>query len=124
MLYFLRIISILVSETSFLPGVSDWDTDTAGGYRLRSTHRLYEVADEGPSYHGTDRGSGNFPPPVKRRRPREEESKPNQPLLEVKDPPLESQAQRTVIALMAGAVFGVILTFLLGKSVVSSAFYS
>lgn len=117
-IYFQRLLSNLVSETRLLSKASDWNADTAGGYRLCSMHRLYEVEDEGPSYLGTDRGSGNYPPPVKGRRPREEESKLNQLLLESNDLGPQPQYQLVVTMLMAGAVFGIILAFLLGKFVI------
>jgi hypothetical protein len=114
--YLQSLVSHLASETSSLTGHRRWSPGGSGGYRLHSMQHFFNAKEPEDTINDNCRGgrNGTFLAEEKNKPP-DGGNRPNAPLWEYATAP-----QQTALMLMAGAVFGMILAFLVGKFRVNS----
>jgi hypothetical protein len=110
----MSLFSNLVSDMGLQNTMSspEFPLDGSHSHRLHWIKRLQEDADKDLNDQGTYRGSGNFPPATKGRRQK------GKNVWDGEQPKtVEEKSHLVEVAmLMAGAIFGVVLAFLLSES--------
>jgi hypothetical protein len=114
--YLQSLVSSLASQTRSFIGTWDWNTSYSGGYRLQSMRRFHECNEtESPiNDHGEWERSRTRSAVTRDKPPNADRDKPNIALWECTASQYATAPQQIAVMLMAGAVFGIILNFLLG----------
>jgi hypothetical protein len=114
--YLQSLVSLLASEISSLTGHRGWSPGISGGYRLHSMQHFFNAKEPENTINDNFRGGRNRTLLAsEKNKPPDGGNRPNAALWEY-----ATASQQTALMLMAGAVFGMILAFLVGKFRVNS----